>query len=214
GGTTTSTNVTANPADQVGGSAPATGDIMVAILQNDTNLTGDPTAPAGWTRFIPSGLSGITGTMGSRVYWKVRGASDTSYTWTMPEAKHARVSIIGIRGAEAFTNWTIGSAKVRYEGTPESTTSTAPSITSSRPTALAIAFVMERTTNNETDVSSFTPGWEKRAFFAQTGNVLGTLGIFEKAFAGAGSTGDFVATYPNSQTNNGAGFQILIGAGS
>lgn len=204
------TSLAVNPSTPSVGDAPVAGDVLIAIVQNDTNISTTPTPPAGWTRFIPTNLAGITGTMGSWCFWKVREPGDTTYTFTLPEAKNVAITIVAV-AAEAFANWTIGAVKARYETPTESTTTTAPSVTSARPKALALAFALERTTVNETDLVSASAGWTRVAFFAQTGAALGTLAIYKKALAAPGASGDFVATYPNAQSTNGVGFQLAMG---
>lgn len=98
-----------------------------------------------------------------------------------------------------------GQVKKRQAEPVETGTCTAPEVPAT--TGLTIGFAFERTTAAETaDQVTINAGWERLEYAAQEGNNLQTV----LAARRAAPAGDLTVTYPNTQTSNGAGVQVVI----
>lgn len=99
----------------------------------------------------------------------------------------------------------VGQVKKRQAEPAETGTCTAPEVPAT--TGLTIGFTFERTTAPETaDQIGLTAGWERIEFAAQEGNNLQTVLVARRTTP----AGDLTVTYPNTQTANGAGVQVVI----
>lgn len=98
-----------------------------------------------------------------------------------------------------------GQVKKRQAEPVETGTCTAPEVPAT--TGLTIGFTFERTTAPETpDQVTINQGWERLEFAAKDGNNPQTV----LAARRTAPAGDLTVTYPNTQTANGAGVQVVI----
>lgn len=99
----------------------------------------------------------------------------------------------------------VGQVKKRQAEPAETGTCTAPEVPAT--TGLTIGLAFERTTAPETaDQITINQGWERLEFAAQEGSNLQTV----LAARRTAPAGDLTVTYPNTQTSNGAGVQVVI----
>mgnify|MGYP000940440368 CR=1 FL=1 len=99
----------------------------------------------------------------------------------------------------------VGQVKKRQAEPTETGTCTAPEVPAT--TGLTIGFAFERTTAPETaDQVTINQGWSRLEFAAQEGSNLQTV----LAARRTAPAGDLTVTYPNTQTSNGAGVQVVI----
>lgn len=99
----------------------------------------------------------------------------------------------------------VGQVKKRQAEPAETGTCTAPEVPAT--TGLTLGFAFERTTATETaDQIGLSAGWERLEFAAQEGNNLQTVLVARRT----AQAGDLTVTYPNTQTSNGAGVQVVI----
>lgn len=99
----------------------------------------------------------------------------------------------------------VGQVKKRQAEPTETGTCTAPEVPAT--TGLTLGFAFERTTAPETaDQVTINTGWDRLEFAAQEGNNLQTVLVARRT----AQAGDLTVTYPNTQTSNGAGVQVVI----
>lgn len=99
----------------------------------------------------------------------------------------------------------VGQVKKRQAEPAETGTCTAPEVPAT--TGLTIGFAFERSTAPETaDQVTISQGWERLEYAAQEGNNLQTV----LAARRTAQAGDLTVTYPNTQTSNGAGVQVVV----
>ena len=99
----------------------------------------------------------------------------------------------------------VGRVKKRQAEPAETGTCTAPEVPAT--TGLTLGFAFERSTAPETaDQVTINQGWELLEFAAQEGNNLQTVLVARRT----AQAGDLTVTYPNTQTANGAGCQVVI----
>lgn len=98
-----------------------------------------------------------------------------------------------------------GQVKKRQAEPVETGTCTAPEVPAT--TGLTLGFAFERTTAPETaDQVTINQGWDRLEFAAQEGSNLQTVLVARRT----APAGDLTVTYPNTQTSNGAGVQVVI----
>jgi hypothetical protein len=99
----------------------------------------------------------------------------------------------------------VGQVKKRQAEPTETGTCTAPEVPAT--TGLTIGLTFERSTAPETaDQVTINAGWERLEFAAQEGNNLQTILVARRT----AQAGDLTVTYPNTQTANGAGVQVVV----
>lgn len=99
----------------------------------------------------------------------------------------------------------VGQVKKRQAEPTETGTCTAPEVPAT--TGLTLGFTFERTTAPETaDQVTVNAGWERLEYAAQDGANLQTVLLARRT----APAGDLTVTYPNTQTANGAGVQVVI----
>lgn len=99
----------------------------------------------------------------------------------------------------------VGQVKKRQAEPAETGTCTAPEVPAT--TGLTLGFAFERTTAPETaDQVTINQGWDRLEFAAQEGSNLQTVLVARRT----AQAGDLTVTYPNTQTSNGAGVQVVI----
>ena len=98
-----------------------------------------------------------------------------------------------------------GQVKKRQAEPAETGTCTAPEVPAT--TGLTIGLAFERTSAAETpDQVTINAGWERLEYAAQEGNNFQTVLVARRT----AQAGDLTVTYPNTQTANGAGVQVVI----
>ena len=99
----------------------------------------------------------------------------------------------------------VGQVKKRQAEPTETGTCTAPEVPATTGLTLGLAF--ERSTAPETaDQVTISQGWDRLEFAAQEGSNLQTVLVARRT----APAGDLTVTYPNTQTANGAGVQVVI----
>lgn len=181
-----------------------TGTITVDGKAGDTVIIGvnvkaqsDQTFtwPAGWTVLVePYWI----GTQQSTIAYGPWSEAIVLKTAKAVEAGYAAVTV---RGGGTPT---AGTTKDRTKVPTETTTVTALKIDGAA--GLKLAYAFERTASEETRSQvTITAGWDMVEFAAQEGSNYQTVAVAQ----GDGST-DAVFTYPNEQSTNGLGVQVVI----
>lgn len=180
-----------------------TGTVTVEGKAGDTVIVGvnvkaqsDQTFtwPAGWTVLVePYWI----GTQQSTIAYGPWSESIVLKTAKAVEAAYVAVSV---RGGGTPT---AGASKDRTKEPAETTTVTAPKATG---TGLVLAYAFERSLGEETRSQiTLSGGWELVDFAAQEGSNLQTVAVAQ----GKVDT-DATFTYPNAQSTNGLGVQVVI----
>ena len=181
-----------------------TGTITVDGKAGDTVIVGvnvkaqsDQTFtwPAGWTVLVEP-------------YWIGTQQSTIAYgPWSegivlkTAKAVEAGYVALSVRGGGVPV---AGTVKDRTKEPAETTTVTALKIDGA--TGLKLAFAFERTLAEETRSQvTLSAGWDMVEFAAQEGSNYQTVAVAQ----GDGST-DAVFTYPNAQSTNGLGVQVVV----
>jgi hypothetical protein len=170
------------------------GDMVVVAL----NVKAQPdqvfTWPAGWTVLVEPYW---VGTQQSVIAY---GPWSESITLKTAKAVEAGYVALSVRGGGTPT---AGSTKDRTKEPKETTTVTAPKAPS---TGLVFAYAFERSLSGETRRQiTLSDGWELVDFAAQSGPNFQTVAVAQ----GKGDT-DATFTYPNAQSTNGLGVQVVI----
>lgn len=98
-----------------------------------------------------------------------------------------------------------GAVKKRQAEPAETVTCTAPSVPGA--VGLTLGFAFERSSAGEAaEQVTVSEGWERLAFAAQEGSNFQTVLAARRTAA----SGDLTVTYPNPQSANGAGVQVVV----
>lgn len=153
------------------------------------------TWPTGWTVLVePYWI----GTQQSTIAY---GPWSESITLKTAKAVEAGYVALSVRGGGTPT---AGRAKDRTKEPTETVTVTAPTVGGAA--GLVFAYAFERTASDETRSQiTLSEGWELVDFATQTGSNLQTVAVAQ----GKGDT-DATFTYPNAQSTNGFGVQVVI----
>lgn len=170
------------------------GDMVIVGVNVKAQTDQAFTWPAGWTVLVEP-------------YWVGTQQSTIAYgPWSeaiilkTAKAVEAGYVALSVRGAGTPT---AGRPKDRTKEPTETTTVTAPKTTG---TGLVFAYAFERSLGEETRSQiTLSEGWEMVDFAAQTGSNLQTVAVAQ----GKGDT-DATFTYPNAQSTNGLGVQVVI----
>ena len=170
------------------------GDMVIVGVNVKAQTDQTFTWPAGWTVLVePYWI----GTQHSTIAYGPWSEAITLKTAKPVEAGYAALSV---RGGGTPT---VGSTKDRTKEPLETTTVTAPKASG---TGLVFAYAFERSLGEETRSQiTLSEGWELVDFAAQTGSNLQTVAVAQ----GKGDT-DATFTYPNAQSTNGLGVQVVI----
>ena len=153
------------------------------------------TWPAGWTVLVEPYW---VGTQQSVIAYGPWSESITLKTAKAVEAGYAAVTVRG--GGVPVA----GTTKDRTKEPTETTTVTAPKVAGAA--GLVFAYAFERSLGEETRSQiTLSEGWELVDFAAQTGSNLQTVALAQ----GKDDT-DATFTYPNAQSTNGLGVQVVI----
>lgn len=170
------------------------GDTVIVAV--NTKAIGDQafTWPAGWTVLVEPYW---VGTQQSTIAYGPWSETITLKTAKAVEAGYVAVSV---RGGGTPT---AGRTKDRTKEPTETVTVTAPKASG---TGLVFAYAFERTASDETRSQiTLSEGWELVDFAAQSGSNFQTVAVAQ----GKGDT-DATFTYPNAQSTNGLGVQVVI----
>lgn len=176
----------------VGGKA---GDMVIVGVNVKAQPDQAFTWPAGWTVLVEPYW---VGTQQSTIAYGPWSEAITLKTTKAVEAGYAAVSV---RGGGTPT---AGSTKDRTKEPTETTTVTAPKVGAAD--GLVFAYAFERSFNQETRSQiALSAGWELVDFAAQSDSNLQTVAVAQ----GKGDT-NATFTYPNAQSTNGLGVQVVI----
>ena len=170
------------------------GDMVVVALNVKAQSDQTFTWPAGWTVLVEP-------------YWVGTQQSTIAYgPWSeaivlkTAKAVEAGYVALSVRGGGTPT---AGRAKDRTKEPTETTTVTAPKASG---TGLVFAFAFERTASDETRSQiTLSEGWAMVEYAAQSDSNFQTVAVAQ----GKGDT-DATFTYPNAQSTNGLGVQVVI----
>lgn len=170
------------------------GDMVIVAVNVKAQSDQTFTWPAGWTVLVEP-------------YWVGTQQSTIAYgPWSeaivlkTAKAVEAGYVALSVRGGGTPT---VGATKDRTKDPKETTTVTAPKATGS---GLVFAYAFERSLGDEARSQiTLSEGWELVDFAAQTGSNLQTVAVAQ----GKGDT-DATFTYPNAQSTNGLGVQVVI----
>ena len=170
------------------------GDMVIVGVNVKAQSDQVFTWPAGWTVLAePYWI----GTQQSTIAY---GPWSEAITLKTAKAVEAGYVALSVRGGGTPT---AGATKDRTKEPTETTTVTAPK---GLGTGLVFAYAFERSLGEETRSQiTLSEGWELVDFAAQTGSNLQTVAVAR----GKGDT-DVVFTYPNAQSTNGLGVQVVI----
>ena len=171
------------------------GDMVIVGVNMKAQSDQVFTWPAGWTVLVEP-------------YWVGTQQSTIAYgPWSeaisvkTAKAVEAGYVALSVRGGGTPT---AGRTKDRTKEPTETVTVTAPKVGGAAGLVFACAF--ERTASDETRSQiTLSEGWEMVEFAAQSGSNFQTVAVAQ----GKGGT-DAVFTYPNAQSTNGLGVQVVI----
>ena len=170
------------------------GDMVIVGVNVKAQSDQTFTWPAGWTVLVEPYW---VGTQQSTIAY---GPWSEAISMKTAKAVEAGYVALSVRGAGTPT---AGATKDRTKDPKETITVTAPKTTG---TGLVFAYAFERSLGDETRSQiTLSEGWELVDFAAQTGSNLQTVAVAQ----GKGDT-DAVFTYPNAQSTNGLGVQVVI----
>lgn len=170
------------------------GDTVIVGINVKAQSDQAFTWPAGWTVLLNPYW---VGTQQSVIAYGPWSESITLKTAKAVEAGYAAVTVRG--GGVPVA----GTAKDRTKEPTETTTVTAPKRAG---TGLVFAYAFERTSAEETRSQvALSAGWDMVEFAAQSGSNFQTVAVAQ----GNGGT-DAVFTYPNAQSTNGLGVQVVV----
>ena len=171
------------------------GDMVIVGVNVKAQSDQTFTWPAGWTVLVePYWI----GTQQSTIAYGPWSEAIVLKTAKAVEAGYAAVTV---RGGGTPT---VGTLKDRTKEPTETTTVTALKV--DRATGLKLAYAFERSLGEETRSQiTLSEGWGLVDFAAQTGSNLQTVAVAQ----GNGDT-DATFTYPNAQSTNGLGVQVVI----
>ena len=171
------------------------GDMVIVGVNVKAQSDQAFTWPAGWTVLLNPYW---VGTQQSVIAYGPWSESITLKTAKAVEAGYVAVTVRG--GGVPVA----GTTKDRTKEPTETTTVTAPKVAGAA--GLVFAYAFERSLGEETRSQiTLSEGWELVDFAAQTGSNLQTVAVAQ----GKGDT-DATFTYPNAQSTNGLGVQVVI----
>lgn len=170
------------------------GDMVIVGVNVKAQSDQVFTWPAGWTVLVEPYW---VGTQQSTIAY---GPWSESITLKTAKAVEAGYVALSVRGGGTPT---AGRTKDRTKEPTETVTVTAPKASG---TGLMFAYAFERTASDETRSQiTLSEGWELVDFAAQEGSNFQTVAVAQ----GKGDT-DATFTYPNAQSTNGLGVQVVI----
>ncbi|MGH2477889.1 MAG: Ig-like domain-containing protein, partial [Candidatus Limnocylindrales bacterium] len=192
-GATSAANVTATTLVLPRPAATVAGDVLLANIA----ARGNPSfsGPAGWT-LVRVDISGST--VRQAVFVHVAGGSEpASYTFTMTKSESAAGGIVAYSGVDTANPIDVHGGQTNAS----STSMTAPSITTTGPNRLLVAFFGTATLTSQIAPAGMTERFDEAVPSSNKYKV--TAGAHDELLAGAGSTGSRVALSANSSINIG-----------
>lgn len=168
--------------------------------------------PPGWTVIVNND---VTNTMRSSVYAKTKSATDTDPLVLNlgSDTSAANGVIFWGAGAGPVNSWIVGTLGKRASNGSQQYITITPTIATMATQTLVLSISNERTTLNESDITSIT-GATKWFFNPQIGSSKIQTETLSYAVASNPSTSSVVTvTYPNPQSFNGMAFQIGLPPG-
>ena len=187
-GATSSSNAVATTLQLSTPPGTASGDVLLAGV----SVRGKPkiVAPGGWALVLSTGLGN---TMTQAVYVRVAGASEPSAaTWTFSKAAAGAGGIVGYSGVDTALPVDVS----RGQSNAASTTITAPSVTTTAPNDLLVAFFGSARTTSITPAGSLTERYE--AASAPELSFRVTSAAADEHMSAAGATGPRTAVVAGS----------------
>lgn len=171
------------------------GDMVVVALNVKALSDQVFTWPAGWTVLLDPYWVGTQQSVIAYGPWSEAIALKTA------KAVEAAYVALSVRGGGTPT---AGRTKDRTKEPTETVTVTAPKVAGAA--GLVFAYAFERTASDETRSQiTLSEGWELVDFADQSGSNFQTVAVAQ----GKGDT-DATFTYPNDQSTNGLGVQVVI----
>lgn len=171
------------------------GDMVVVALNVKAQSDQTFTWPAGWTVLLDPYWVGTQQSVIAYGPWSEAIVLKTA------KAVEAGYVALSVRGGGTPT---AGRTKDRSKEPTETVTVTAPKVGGAA--GLVFAYAFERTASDETRSQiTLSEGWELVDFAAQSGFNFQTVAVAQ----GKGDT-DATFTYPNTQSTNGLGVQVVI----
>jgi hypothetical protein len=169
------------------------GDAMLAAVAFRGNPTITP--PAGWT-LVRQDVNGNTHRQA--VFVKVAGGSEpASYTFTLSSAQSAAGGIVAYSGVDQASPVDAHGGQINTS----STSATAPSITTTGPDRMVVAFYATPNLTTFTSPGGMTERYDQQVPAANQYKVTATAD--DQLVAGTGGTGTRVATVANSAASVG-----------
>jgi hypothetical protein len=169
----------------------ATGDVMLALL--DVRGTSTVTAPAGWTLIR---TDTYTASLRLHAYWRVATASDpASWTWTFSGSRLAAGAIHAYSGVNTANPIDASGGAPAPAASP---TATAPSITTTVPNTMLVAFFANLADSTWTPPAGFT---ERADLIGTSSSQFTSLLSADALRPAAGATGDVSANASKSSGN-------------
>jgi Tfp pilus assembly protein PilE len=189
------------------GSVPNGSWMVVVFAYTNQDVT---TPPSGWTIVMPSTRAGTMQMMG---FAKIKEATDANLQLFDAALTNGEATVNGLfmwgSGSAPVSSWVTGAYGSRG-AYGSSTTVVTPTVTTTVAKSLILSIAMERTTAAEANYTSLT-GVNPWAWVPQNGTYkIQTIAVGYEEKATAGVSQAMTVTYPNSQTANGSGIQLVI----
>jgi glycerophosphoryl diester phosphodiesterase family protein len=203
------------------GTALATNDFVFMYVTSGgpDSTSNTPVKPSSFTTLVAWQAMGTSTTSMWALWVKKREAGDSDYVITQSNVSRSnRVNILTfwLDGANAkdIPDWIIGTQGTRA-GSGGTFSTNAPAVTTLIDNTMVFGFGTERTSASEVDANLTVSGtgWTKQGSLLTPTATLGTLTVASKPMTTPGSSGVVTFTSTNTQTTNGAAFQIAIPAG-
>lgn len=181
--------------------------VIVSLMSASSTATF--TAPAGWE--VLKAVE-TTGTRRNQMWGRVKQLGDGS-TATFTTSVSNAMTFGVVWGTGDWANRVVGASRTRSTvGTSPRSQNIAPSLTA--PASSVVVAITQEATSAQVatdEITATSPaGWTRARWVEQVPNYLETVGIYQKAMASAGATGDLTVTYSSTQDSNGWAVQVAI----
>lgn len=185
-------------------------DDLVVLIHSYTASVGSYTLQAGWTELV---ANTTTGTLGTAVWIRKRGASETNYsTGTASGSLGSGHTCLTIRGWQGTIGNVVAGTVGTRAGSGGTFTTTAPTVTTTVNGSLVLCVSNERSTATETGISSVSNSFVELLWAGHhaTGGGIETTWVGTRMMSTAGAVGATNVVYPNTQASNGAAVHIYV----
>lgn len=188
-------------------SVPVGAWVIVSLMSASSTATF--TAPAGWE--VLKSVE-TTGTRRNQMWGRVKQLGDGN-TATFTTSVSNAMTFGVVWGTGDWANRVVGASRTRATvGTSPRSQNIAPSLTA--PASSVVVAITQEATSAQVatdEITATSPaGWTRARWVEQVPNYLETVGIYQKAMASAGATGDLTVTYSSTQDSNGWAVQVAI----